>query len=133
FTGKFVLVNLWATWCAPCVNEMPTLERLQTRLADKITIIAISQDRGGAKAVEPFVAKLGLNLVKTYLDAKSTVSRAFKVDGLPASFLIDRQGEVVGRVDGEAKWDAPAMLATLEPLLDGGGTPISTASPSAHP
>jgi thiol-disulfide isomerase/thioredoxin len=117
FAGKVTLVNLWATWCAPCRHEMPSLERLQTRLGDKITILAISEDMNGSKAVEPFIAKLGLERVKTYLDPKSAVGRAFNVDGLPTSFLIDRQGRVLGRVEGEAQWDSPKMLAVIEPLL----------------
>jgi thiol-disulfide isomerase/thioredoxin len=117
FAGKLVLVNLWATWCAPCREEMPSLERLQTRLGDKITILAISEDMGGGKAVEPFIAKLGLKEVKAYLDPKNAVGQAFKVDGLPTSFLIDRQGRVLGRVEGGAEWDSPKMLAVIEPLL----------------
>src|ERR1700740_3154199 len=64
FAGKIILVNLWATWCEPCLREMPSLERLQARLGDKITVVAISEDRGGSKAVEPFIAKLGLKSVK---------------------------------------------------------------------
>jgi thiol-disulfide isomerase/thioredoxin len=117
FAGKLVLVNLWATWCAPCREEMPSLERLQTRLGDKITILAISEDIGGGKAVAPFIAKLGLNRVKTYLDPKNAVGQALKVDGLPTSFLVDRRGWVLGRVEGGAEWDSPKMLAVIEPLL----------------
>ncbi len=117
FTGKIVLINLWATWCAPCRREMPSLERLQTRLGDRIAILAISEDLGGSKAVAPFIAKLELKALKTYLDSKSTVGHAFHVDGLPTSFVLDRQGQVLGRVEGEAQWDSPKMLAILEPLL----------------
>ena len=68
FTGKIVLVNLWATWCEPCLREMPSLEQLQSRLGDKIVVVAISEDRGGSKTVEPFIGKLGLKSVKIYLD-----------------------------------------------------------------
>jgi thiol-disulfide isomerase/thioredoxin len=132
FAGKIVLVNLWATWCAPCRKEMPSLERLQTRLGDKIAILAISEDIGGAKAVAPFVAKLGLKAVTTYLDPKSAVGRAFKVDGLPTSFVIDRQGRVLGRVEGGAEWDSPKMLAILDPLIDRGDV-VKTSFPQAHP
>jgi len=132
FADKLVLVNLWATWCAPCRHEVPSLERLQTRLGDKITILAISEDRGGSKAVAPFNAKLGLKVVKTYLDPESEVGRAFKVDGLPTSFLIDRQGRVLGRVDGEAEWDSPKMLAILDPLLSEDEV-IKTSFPQARP
>jgi thiol-disulfide isomerase/thioredoxin len=132
FAGKLVLVNLWATWCAPCRREMPSLERLQTRLGDKIMILAISEDSRGEQAVAPFVAKLGLKSVKTYLDPKSAVSQAFHVDGLPTSFLIDRTGRVLGRVEGEANWDSAKMLAVIDPLLSEGGV-VKTSYPSAHP
>jgi thiol-disulfide isomerase/thioredoxin len=117
FAGKAVLVNLWATWCAPCRREMPSLERLQRKLGDRIAVLAISEDIGGAKAVGPFVAKLGLKRIKPYLDPKSAVGQAFKVDGLPTSILIDREGRVEGRVEGEARWDSPAMLAVIAPFL----------------
>ena len=132
FADKLVLVNLWATWCAPCRYEMPSLERLQTRLGEKITILAISEDRGGSKAVAPFIAKLGLRAVKIYLDPESAVGGAFKVDGLPTSFLIDRQGRVLGRVEGEAEWDSPKMLTILDPLLTEDEV-IKTSFPRARP
>jgi thiol-disulfide isomerase/thioredoxin len=132
FAGKIVLVDLWATWCAPCRKEMPSLERLQTRFGDRITILAISEDRGGSKTVAPFVAELGLKAVKTYLDPTSAVGQAFKVDGLPTSFLIDRQGRVLGRVEGEAEWDSPKMRAILDPLLTQGEI-VKTSLPRAHP
>ena len=121
FRGKLVVVNLWATWCAPCLEEMPSLERLQTRLRERIAVLAVSEDRGGSKAVEPFVAKLGLKSVKTYLDPKSAVGHAFDVQGLPTSFLIDRDGKVLGKVEGAAAWDSPKMLEVLEPFLADNG------------
>ena len=117
FNGKVVLVNLWATWCEPCLREMPSLERLQSRLGDKIVVVAISEDRGGSKTVEPFVGKLGLKSVKIYLDPKSAVEWAFKVQGLPTSFLIDREGRVLGRVEGAAEWDKPKLLGVLKSFL----------------
>ena len=117
FRGKLVVVNLWATWCAPCLEEMPSLERLQSRLRERIAVLAVSEDRGGSKAVEPFVTKLGLKSVKTYLDPKSAVGHAFDVQGLPTSFLIDRDGKVLGKVEGAAVWDSPKMLGVLEPFL----------------
>jgi len=121
FKGKLVLVNLWATWCAPCLREMPSLGRLQSRLGDRITVAAISEDRGGGKAVEPLAAKLELKSVKIYLDPKSAVGQAFKVQGLPTSLLIDREGRVLGRVHGAAEWDSPKILAVLRSFLDGDG------------
>ena len=117
FSGKIVLVNLWATWCEPCLREMPSLERLQSRLGDKIVVVAISEDRGGSKTVEPFIGKLGLKSVKIYLDPKSAMERAFRVQGLPTSFLIDREGRVLGRVEGAAEWDKPKLLGVLKSFL----------------
>ena len=99
FKGKPVVVNLWATWCHPCRQEMPSLERLQARLGHRL------------------VAELGLEKVKIYLDPNSAVGHAFAVRGLPTSVVIDAEGRVIGRVEGAAEWDGPAMLAILDKLL----------------
>ena len=117
FKGKLLLVNLWATWCQPCLREMPSLERLQASQDDQLIVAAISEDRGGAKVVEPFVAKLGLAKVKVYLDPKSEVGHAFAVRGLPTTVVIDANGKLVGRVEGAAEWDMPKMLMALQPFL----------------
>jgi thiol-disulfide isomerase/thioredoxin len=127
FQGKLVLVNLWATWCEPCLREMPSLERLQSRLGERIAVLAVSEDRGGSKVVEPFVDKLGLKIVKTYIDPKSAVGHAFEVRGLPTSILIDRKGRVLGRVEGAAEWDSPKIIAILEPFLSDDGV-VKTSS-----
>jgi thiol-disulfide isomerase/thioredoxin len=119
--GKLVIINLWATWCEPCLREMPSLERLQSRFGERIAVLAVSEDRGGNKAVEPFIARLGLKSVKIYIDPKSEVGHAFGARGLPTSFLIDREGKVLGRVEGAAEWDSPKILGVLEPLLSGDG------------
>jgi thiol-disulfide isomerase/thioredoxin len=133
FAGKVVLLNLWATWCAPCRHEMPSLERLQARFGDKLAILPVSQDLGGNKVVAPFISKLGLTKLKVYLDPKSTVGRAFKVEGLPTSVLIDRDGRVLGRIEGEALWDSSKMLAVIEPLMASSDDIAKTSSPQAHP
>ena len=132
FGGKVVILNLWATWCVPCRQEMPSLQQLQTRFGNRIAVLAISEDFGGNKVVAPFIAKLGLTTVKTYLDPKNAVGRAFKVDGLPTSFVLDRQGRVRGRVEGETDWNAPKMLAAIEPLLSPDDI-VKTSFPQAHP
>lgn len=132
FAGKVVLVNLWATWCAPCRHEMPSLDRLQSDLGDKIAILAVSEDIGGAKAVDPFMTKLGLKRIRLYLDPKSALGRAFKIDGLPTSFVIDDKGLVQGRVEGEAQWDSPKMLAVLARFLPKDEI-VKTAFPRERP
>ena len=121
FKGRLVVVNLWATWCEPCLREMPSLERLQSKLGDRIAVLGVSEDRGGSKTVEPFIAKLGLKSVKIFLDPKSIVGRAFEVRGLPTSLLIDRDGKLLGRVEGAAEWDSPKIMAVLDRFLSGDG------------
>ncbi len=72
FKGRFVLLNLWATWCQPCLKEMPSLAALQAKLGPALTVLAVSEDRGGAEVVQPFVAKHDFAKLKIYLDPKST-------------------------------------------------------------
>jgi thiol-disulfide isomerase/thioredoxin len=117
FRGRVVLVNLWATWCAPCVREMPSLDHLQAMLGDRLSVLAISEDRGGAKIVEPFLAKLGLERLAIYLDPSGAAQQAFAVRGLPTSFLIDGDGRIRARLEGAATWDAPSMVQRLEGYL----------------
>lgn len=126
--GKPAVVNLWATWCQPCLREMPSLERLQEKLGDKLTIAAVSQDRGGETVVKPFLAKLGLDKVRVYLDPKSEVGKAFGVRGLPTSIVLDAEGREVGRVEGAADWDSDKMLAVLDPLVKAAATAIPAKS-----
>jgi thiol-disulfide isomerase/thioredoxin len=123
FRGKVVLVNLWATWCEPCIREMPSLDRLRAALpAQDLAIVLVSQDRGGDKVVAPFFAKLGLKL-ETYLDPKSTVGHAFEVRGLPTSILIDREGRELGRVEGALDWDGAPAEALLRWYVARGAKP----------
>ncbi len=117
FKGKFVLLNLWATWCQPCLKEMPSLAALQAKLGSGLTVLAVSEDRGGADIVAPFVAKHGLDALKIYLDPKSTATHAFAARGLPTSFVIDDNGNVLGKVEGGADWDSDEMRATLAKLM----------------
>jgi thiol-disulfide isomerase/thioredoxin len=118
FKGKLVLVNLWATWCVPCVEEMPALDRLQARLGDKLTILAISQDRQGETVVAPFLAKIGVQHLAIFLDPKTAATNEFGAQGLPSSYLIARDGTILGKEEGGAQWDSAEMLATLQPYLD---------------
>jgi thiol-disulfide isomerase/thioredoxin len=117
FRGRVVLVNLWATWCAPCIQEMPSLARLQARL-DRLAVLAISEDRRGAEVVSPFVEKLGLSGLGIYLDPKNDVDHALGVEGLPTSILIDRDGRILGELQGAADWDSPNMVKLIEGYLE---------------
>jgi thiol-disulfide isomerase/thioredoxin len=118
FRGRVVLLNLWATWCEPCIREMPALDRLQGKLGGRdFAVVLVSQDRGGGNVVDPFFAKLGLANLKTYLDPKGTVGHGFGVAGLPTSFLIDRDGTIIGSVQGAAAWDGPEAEARIRQYL----------------
>lgn len=124
FKGKVVLLNLWATWCAPCVKEMPSLDALQARLGgDGFEVVALSLDRGGRTVVEPFLAKLGVRNLAMYLDPQSTAMSAFKPRGLPTTMLIDREGYEVGRLEGDAEWNSDEAVKLLEHFIDDGVRP----------
>jgi len=127
FKGKPAVVNLWATWCEPCLKEMPSLDRLQAEFDGKLAVAAVSEDRGGAKLVVPFVDKMGLKKLVVYLDPKSELGHALHVRGLPTSIVLDPAGRVVGKVEGGAKWDSEQMLAVLRPLLESPASPLKKA------
>ena len=118
FNGKLVLVNLWATWCVPCVEEMPALERLQAQLGDKLTILAISEDRQGEAVVAPFLEQHAIKHLAIFLDPKSAATSEFGAQGLPTSYLIGRDGTIAGKEEGGAQWDSAEMIAKLQPYID---------------
>ncbi|RVU36620.1 TlpA family protein disulfide reductase [Hwanghaeella grinnelliae] len=120
FQGKVLIVNFWATWCAPCIKEMPSLDKLQAAFPDEdFEVVAINQDRGGKRVAEPFLRdKLGLENLDIYLDAKFALGRAFKNRGLPATYAIDRQGNIVGGMFGPAEWDSEDAKKLVRHLLD---------------
>jgi len=120
FKGRFLVVNLWATWCHPCLKEMPSLARLQEKFGPVLTVLAVSEDRGGAAVVAPFVAALDLGKITIGLDPKSEALHTFHARGLPTSLIIDGDGRVLGRVEGEADWTSDAMLAVLKKLMPAG-------------
>lgn len=117
FAGQVVVVNLWATWCTPCVAEMPALERMHQQLRGSgVAVAAISVDRGGAKKVEPFLAEVGLESLPIYLDPKGRSLQAFGAKGLPTTVILDTEGREIGRVIGPAEWDAAPVVDYLKGL-----------------
>jgi thiol-disulfide isomerase/thioredoxin len=105
--GKVVLVNLWATWCAPCKLEMPSLDRLQAKLGGAdFAVLPISLDRTGAEKPRQFLASNGLKNLDLFLDRGSTLMQTLRVPGLPLSVLVDRQGREIARLAGPAEWDS---------------------------
>ena len=106
FRGKIVLLNLWATWCTPCVAEMPMLDRLQQQLEDVgVVVVALSLDRGGPEVVRDFFDEHGIEHLKVYVDRSMRAQTDLIVVGLPTTILIDREGNERGRLVGPAEWD----------------------------
>jgi thiol-disulfide isomerase/thioredoxin len=122
FAGRGLVVNLWATWCPPCVAEMPALDRLAAMVADEgIEVLALSSDRCGTPVVEAFYQRLGLRNLSIWLDPRAAAARALGARGLPTTVLIDRSGQERGRLVGEAEWDAPPLVAAVRRLAGAGG------------
>ena len=118
FRGKFVLVNLWATWCGPCRREMPSLDRLQARLSGgDFTVLALSQDRKGVAAVQKFLAQIGTKNLDVFVDSSARSARKLGAIGLPTTVLLDREGKVVGRLIGSAEWDSDEAARLIKSVI----------------
>jgi thiol-disulfide isomerase/thioredoxin len=119
FRGKVLLVNFWATWCAPCREEMPSLDRLQAALGgEDFAVVAIGQDFGGMEKVTAFLDELGTRHLAAYNEKRARAFRAFGFVGLPGSLLIDREGRQIGRLAGPAEWDSDDALRLIEAEID---------------
>ncbi len=121
FAGKGLLINLWATWCGPCVKEMPALDRTQAALAGEgVVVLALSSDRGGRSQVAPFYERHELRHLGLWLDPRGAAMRALGVRGLPTTVVVDRAGQERARLEGAAEWDQPEMLDRLRRLMTPG-------------
>lgn len=119
FDGKVVLVNFWATWCAPCVRELPSIDRLAASLdGEEFKVVAISIDRGGKPVARKMLRRLKLNNLDLYLDRKNTAVREFGVRQMPTTYVFDRKGREVGRLEGAAEWDEPEAVALVRYFID---------------
>jgi thiol-disulfide isomerase/thioredoxin len=118
FKGKAVLVNLWATWCAPCVKELPMLARLQAKRAgDDFIVIALNLDRPGKANVPEFLKENGAAALEAFADPTLKMMKAFRVAGLPTTILIGADGREVTRREGEAEWDTPEAWVEIQKAL----------------
>lgn len=122
--GKVVLLNIWATWCGPCREEMPALDRLQATLGGRdFEVIAVSIDTGdeGLAAVKRFYAEVWVRNLRVYHDTSATAGFQVGAVGVPTTLLLDREGRELGRMSGAAEWDSAAAVALIEGLQGGRG------------
>lgn len=117
--GKVVLLNLWATWCAPCRKEMPDIAALQRDLGGaEFDVVALSVDRKGLEASSAFLKEIGAESLKLYIDPEARSLAALQALGLPATILIDRKGMEAGRLLGPAPWNSAEAKALVQALLE---------------
>jgi len=117
FKGHYVLLNVWATWCGPCVKEMPALNALQRHLAPRqVALVALAEDRKGQTAVAGFYQRHRLENLAVYVDAEGDAMALLKLRGLPTTLLIDPDGREIGRTETALDWMKPENLAWLDTM-----------------
>jgi len=119
YKGKTVLLNFWATWCAPCVKEMPSLDKLQAEMGkERFVVLPLSLDGPSRPKVAPFYADRKLTHLGIFFDKGKKALGALDVSVLPTSILIDAQGRELGRLEGDAEWDRPEALALMKAAVE---------------
>lgn len=117
YRGQVVLLNVWATWCLPCVTEMPSMQRLYDELRDAgLRVVAVSVDAGASEDVREWTAARALTFDVLH-DRSGRIERIYQTTGVPESFIIDRDGVIVKKVIGPAEWDHPTQIQLMRRLL----------------
>jgi peroxiredoxin len=118
YRGKVVLVNIWATWCPPCIDEMPSMEKLYNELkGEDFEILAVSIDAQGIKSVAPFMKAYKLSF-PALIDTAGTIKNLYKATGIPESFIIDKEGILIKKIIGPLDWATPEILRFLRDLIN---------------
>lgn len=116
--GKVVLLNIWATWCVPCREEMPQLNALQSELGGKaFEVVALNIDKGGPEKAQKFLAETKASDLKAYYDPSGKLFATLKAVGMPTTLLIDPDGKEMGRLVGPANWASPEAKALVEAAI----------------
>ena len=119
YRGKWVVLNFWATWCAPCRHEMPSLDRLRTEMPD-IAVVPVATGRNPAESIQRFWDEAGIGALVPLRDPQSGLARQMGIAGLPVTVIVNPEGQEVGRLIGDAAWDGPEAKALLQALVTGG-------------
>ena len=118
YRGKVVLLNFWATWCAPCRKEMPNLSALQSTLGgDDFTVITIATGPNPPAKITAFFNDIGIDNLPAHRDPRQALAREMRVLGLPATILLDRHGQEIARLLGDANWHSDSALAIIQSLI----------------
>jgi thiol-disulfide isomerase/thioredoxin len=118
FAGKVVLLNIWATWCVPCREEMPALDKLETRLGGKdFAVVAVNIDKGGPDKAAAFLKETGAEHLALYTDPTGKLFSIVKTVGMPTTLIIDRDGKEIARLVGPADWASPEAIAVIEAAI----------------
>jgi thiol-disulfide isomerase/thioredoxin len=118
--GKVVLLNVWATWCAPCRHEMPALDKLKQAMGGKdFDVVALSTDRDGIAKAKAFLDEIKVTGLEPLVDTTSKSAAQLKVIGMPTTLLIDRDGREIGRLTGPAEWDSQDAKRLIEAAIKG--------------
>jgi len=121
FKGQYTVVNFWATWCAPCRAEMPTLEALYKAFEGKgLDVITIATGRNPQPAIDKFFAEIGVENLPKHLDPKQALARDMAVLGLPVTVVLNQDAREIARLTGDAHWDSPEAVAILTALVERG-------------
>jgi thiol-disulfide isomerase/thioredoxin len=119
FNGKIVLLNIWATWCLPCREEMPALDRLQEKLGSKdFMVLPVSTDKGGVNKVQEFYTLASIKSLGVYVDPNGKVERELRIIGYPTTFLVNRKGNAIGVMVGPAEWDSSKYVKLIQSVLN---------------
>ena len=117
FRGKVLLVNFWATWCVPCIKEMPSLDRLKSKFEKNFDVIAISLDRDGKKKVTDFFNENKIINLEKFFDINNSLAKEINLIGLPTSFFINKKGDLIGYYEGDMEWDNDTVIEFINYLI----------------
>lgn len=119
FKGKIIMVNMWATWCPPCVRELPAIERLATKFkSEDFVLLPISIDAEGKQQVQPFLSSLGMPKFNSYYDQHQLLGDVFPLDTIPATFILDQKGQLIAFVRSYVDWDDAKAVSLIQGFIN---------------